>query len=250
MVEFLAAVPLEAWGVLCEMAPYLLFGFAVAGLLSVFLSPSTIDRHLGGRGVAPVFKAALFGVPLPLCSCGVIPVAASLRRHGASRGATTAFLLSTPQTGVDSILVTLALLGPVYAVFRPIAAFVSGLAGGLAAAIFGEGPAGGAPASPCEEVCCTRAGGRSRLVAAVEHAFVTLPRDIGKPLIVGLLAVGLISAFVPDDYLAGALGTGFGAMVVMMLLGLPVYVCATATTSSAPSGCHYTDSCTCSSALM
>ncbi|MCX5752926.1 MAG: permease, partial [Candidatus Krumholzibacteria bacterium] len=88
------------------MSPFLLFGFLVAGLLSVLVKPETVERHLGGRGFWQVFKAAVFGVPLPLCSCGVIPVAASLRRHGASAAATTSFLISTPQTGVDSIMVT------------------------------------------------------------------------------------------------------------------------------------------------
>ena len=109
----------ESWSVLGQMAPYLLFGFLVAGVLSVCISPEFVERHLGGRGFGPVLKAALFGVPLPLCSCGVIPVSASFRRHGASRAATTSFLLSTPQTGVDSIAVTYALLGLVFAVFRP-----------------------------------------------------------------------------------------------------------------------------------
>ena len=88
--DALARLPGEFWGVLCQMAPYLLFGFLVAGVLSVFVSPQLVERHLGGRGIGPIAKASLLGVPLPLCSCGVIPVAASLRRHGASRGATIA----------------------------------------------------------------------------------------------------------------------------------------------------------------
>ena len=111
MTERLADIALESWTVLGEMSPYLLFGFLMAGVLSICISPEFIERHLGGRGFGPVLKAALLGVPLPLCSCGVIPVAASFRRHGASRAATTSFLLSTPQTGVDSIAVTYALLG-------------------------------------------------------------------------------------------------------------------------------------------
>ena len=110
---------------------YLLFGFLAAGVLSVCISPEFVERHLGGRGFGPVLKAALLGVPLPLCSCGVIPVGASLRRHGASRAAATSFLLSTPQTGMDSIMVTYALLGLIFAIFRPVAALVTGLLGGL-----------------------------------------------------------------------------------------------------------------------
>jgi len=119
------------WGVFSDMSPYLLLGFFVAGVLSVVLSSSWVERHLGGGGLGAVIKASALGVPLPLCSCGVIPVAASLRRHGAGKGATTAFLISTPQTGVDSIMVTLSLLGWVYAIFRPLLALVSGFIGGL-----------------------------------------------------------------------------------------------------------------------
>lgn len=121
----------EFWQVLGEMSPYLLFGFLVAGILSAWVPADLIERHLGGRGLWPTLKASLLGIPLPICSCGVIPVAVGLRRHGASRGATTSFLLSTPQTGVDSILVTLGMLGPLYAIYRPIAALVTGVVGGM-----------------------------------------------------------------------------------------------------------------------
>jgi len=169
MADILLGIPLESWRVLCEMAPYLLFGFVVAGILSVVISPETVERHLGGKGMMPIFKAALFGIPLPLCSCGVIPVGASLRRHGASRGATSAFLLSTPQTGVDSVLVTLGLLGPVYAVFRPVAALVTGVVGGLGVEAFG-GKNGQDDAPPrCEDACCS-GGAEGSKVAAVARS--------------------------------------------------------------------------------
>ena len=229
MVEIVTSIVSESWAVLAEMSPYLLFGFMVAGLLSVLISAEVVERHLGGRGIVPVLKAALFGVPLPLCSCGVIPVAMSLRRHGATRGATTSFLLSTPQTGVDSIMVTFSLLGWVFAVFRPLVAFVTGLVGGSVVTMFGGNGAGEQAAEPaCQDACCTddTSGGKFR--HAVHYAFVTLPRDIGKPLLVGLALVGVISTFVPKDFFAGALGTGIGGMFVMLLLGIPVYVCATA----------------------
>jgi len=210
------------------MAPYLLFGFAVAGVLSVFISAETVERHLGGGGLWPVIKATVFGIPLPLCSCGVIPVAASLRRHGATRGATTSFLLSTPQTGIDSIMVTLGLLGPVFAVFRPLVALITGLVGGGVVDLVDRQGDSGENIEPCHEACCTDDAGANKVLRAAGYAFVTLPRDIGKALLVGLVIVGLISAFVPDDFFAGAIGTGIGAMLVMLLLGLPMYVCATA----------------------
>ena len=222
----------EMWVLLAAMAPYLLFGFAVAGVLSVVVTPETVERHLGGRGFWPVFKAALVGVPLPLCSCGVIPVAASLRKHGSSRGATASFLLSTPQTGVDSILVTYSLLGPVMAVFRPFAAFLTGILGGLLTdGLTGSARNGIVPEAPpekCTDACCGHGRKAHPVVRAVRHGFVTLPRDISGAMLVGMAVAGIISILIPDDFFAGRIGTGIGAIVFMMLLGIPIYVCATA----------------------
>ncbi|MFH1737377.1 MAG: SO_0444 family Cu/Zn efflux transporter [bacterium] len=229
MPEQLVTIGLEFWNTLGEMAPYLLFGFLVAGALSVLVRPEAIERHLGGRGIWPVVKASIFGVPLPLCSCSVIPVGASLRKHGATNGATTAFLISTPQTGVDSIFVTFSLLGPVFAVFRPIVALVSGLIGGFIATFVDSNGEKHAETIPhCEDECCSGDNGGSKFLRAIRYGFVALPRDIGKSLVVGLLIAGAISAIVPDDFFTGVLGTGIGAMIVMMFLGIPIYVCATA----------------------
>jgi len=230
-MTILTEIGLQLWRTLAEMAPYLIFGFGVAGILSVLVSQETVERHIGGRGFMSVFKAALFGVPLPLCSCGVIPVAASLRKHGASKGATLAFLLSTPQTGVDSILVTYGMLGIVFAIFRPVVALVTGLLGGWLTDISESGGKNNEHASkpaPCQDECCGHSTGANKLVRAIRYGFVVLPRDIVNPLLIGLLAAGLIAAFVPDDFLAGAMGHGMGEMFVMMLVGIPLYVCATA----------------------
>ncbi len=223
MNEFVGAF----WGTLTQMSPYLLLGFLVAGLLSVFLSPRLIERHLGGGGLWPLVKASLFGVPLPLCSCGVIPVTMSLRKHGAGKGAAIAFLLSTPQTGVDSIFVTYSLLGPVFAIIRPVAALITGLVGGaLVSVVDGRAARGDVK---CEDECCSTAEGRPPAMARMmKHAFVTLPRDIGLSMLVGLVIAAVISAVVPDDYFASVLGGGILAMIVMVLAGVPVYVCATA----------------------
>jgi len=207
------------------MAPYLLFGFLIAGVLSVLVSPELVEKHLGGHGIWPIFKASLFGVPLPLCSCSVIPVAASLRRHGASKGATTAFLLSTPQTGADSIMVTFSLLGPIFAVFRPLAAFLTGLVGGSIIETFGSDEA---KIEPCRDKCCCPTHPQSRLIRILHYGFVVLPKEISRPLLLGLVVAGAISAFVPSNFFSETIGTGFLAMVVMMVLGIPVYVCATA----------------------
>jgi len=218
---------LEFWQVVCQMAPYLLFGFFAAGLLSVLIPNRMVGRHLGGRGFGPVVKASLLGVPLPLCSCSVIPVTASLRKHGASRGAATAFLISTPQTGVDSILVTWSLLGPFFAIFKPVAAFVSGMLGG---ALVSRAETRAEPdtesAEACHDTCCS-AGGGSKVRRALSYGFVDMPRDLGRPLLLGVLVAGAITAFVPATWFEGV-GTGPVAILVLMLAGIPVYVCSTA----------------------
>lgn len=218
------------WGTVVEMAPYLLLGFAVAGVLSVFVSPTLVQRHLGSRGLGPVVKASLFGVPLPLCSCGVIPVAASLRKQGASRGATTSFLISTPQTGVDSILVTYGMLGPLLAVYRPVIALVTGFVGGWAVdAIAGSDESTddfGGTADQAEAAEPKTLAGRVR--AAWRYGFLELPGDLVRPLVAGIVVAGLLSVVLDEQMVTGTVGTGIGAMLAMLVIGTPVYVCATA----------------------
>ena len=212
------------------MAPYLLFGFLAAGLLSVCVSPALVERHLGNRGFWAVLKATLFGIPLPLCSCSVIPVAASLRRHGASRGATVSFLLSTPQTGVDSIAVTYALLGTAFAVFRPLAALVTGILGGLLVLWLTKANGdGNVPVqSACTESCCVGKESKNLLRRALEYGLITLPRDIGVPLLIGVVIAGAVSALVPADQWEPYLGGGVLSILLVMALGVPIYVCASA----------------------
>ncbi|HBG77413.1 MAG TPA: hypothetical protein DDW84_00995 [Phycisphaerales bacterium] len=212
------------WSTIEKMSPYLLFGFAVAGILRVLISTAFIQRHLGGKGIWPIIKSSLFGVPLPLCSCGVIPVAMSLRKRGASKGATIAFLLSTPQTGIDSIFVTYSLLGLVFTIFRPVVALITGIIGGVATDMFDKN-AGAFTESIDDE---HTAGQKGKFSTAVRHGFIVLPRDIGLAMLIGLLAAAFISVVVPNDFFADKIGTGIGAMILMMLIGIPVYVCATA----------------------
>ncbi len=229
-MSLISGILWNIWFTAREMAPYLLFGFAAAGALSVAASPETVRRHLGGRGLWPVVKASAFGVPLPLCSCGVIPVGASLRRHGATRGATAAFLLSTPQTGVDSIMVTWSLLGPAIAIFRPIAALLTGILGGwLVDTAEGRDAADHKEDTPvCENECCRPTARRHPLAQALRHAFVVLPADVARPMVVGLALASLIGALVPPGFFAGtALGGGWTGMLLMMAVSVPLYVCAT-----------------------
>jgi len=237
-MELLQSIVVASWAMLIEMAPYLLLGFTVAGLLSVMISPRWVERHLGNRGLGQIFKASLFGVPLPLCSCGVIPVGASLRQHGAGKGATTAFLLSTPQTGVDSIAVTYALLGPFLAVVRPVAALLTGFLGGGLVYAFDRNDDDKPVAEASESACSSgsdpceneTAPEKKTLGDGLYYGLVVLPRDIGRALIIGILLSGVISALVEPQALEGALGGGIWPMFAAMAVGIPLYVCATAST--------------------
>ena len=220
--------------VFVAMAPWLLLGFGVAGVMSVLITPDMMERHLGKRSFGSILKASLFGVPMPLCSCSVIPVTVSLRRHGASKGAASAFLISTPQTGVDSIAVTYSLLGPVFALARVIVAFVSGFIGGaIIEKLDGKNGELSGEVEACTASCCSEAGKRLPWhLRMLEYGFVALPRDIGPMLLVGVLIAAGISVLVPEDFFASQLGGIMSGsilgMLLMVLLGIPVYVCATA----------------------
>jgi hypothetical protein len=219
----------QCWVVVLEMAPYLLFGFALAGLMSIWISPEWTERHLGGKGLGPVVKATLLGIPLPLCSCSVIPVVASMRRHGASRAAATSFLLSTPQTGVDSIAVTYALLGPIFAIFRPIAAVVSGILGGALVLVFGQAKSAAADVPPaCSDSCCSGDRAAPAWLRAARYGFVTMPRDLAWPLLIGVAIAGVMAVYLRDYRLQEHVGSGLISILVLMAAGIPLYVCATA----------------------
>ena len=230
IVKYLTRVLADFWATIAQMSPYLLFGFFVAGILSVLVSQRLVEKHLGGRGMWPLLKASFFGVPLPLCSCGVIPVSISLHKHGASKASTIAFLLSTPQTGVDSVFVTLSLLGPVFAVFRPVAALLTGVVGGGLVNTVERSPKNhNAAPQKCSDECCEPRDKAHKLVRGLKYGFITLPRDIAKAMLVGLAIAAVMSVAVPDNFFADTpLGRGVPAMLVMMVLGIPVYVCATA----------------------
>jgi len=220
------AIVTAFWETTLEMAPFLLLGFLVAGVLSVLVSPALVERHLGSRGLWSSVKACFFGIPLPLCSCGVIPVAASIHRHGATRGATVAFLLSTPQTGVDSILVTHGLLGPVFAIFRPIVALITGVLGGAlvdAAAGDEEAASDASPSSTPEHLAL---GARVR--GALHYGFWELPAELARPMLAGIAIAAVITVFAPQRMIELSLGGGLLSMLLMLVIGVPTYVCATA----------------------
>jgi uncharacterized membrane protein YraQ (UPF0718 family) len=256
MSDLLLRVIASTWDFAVEAAPFLLLGFVLAGAIQVLLRRDRLVAWIGRPGVGSVVRAAAVGVPLPLCSCGVVPVAAALRRQGADRGATTSFLISTPESGVDSIAISWALLDPVMTVFRPVAAFIAAVAGGVAQQLadkrYDRVPqatteAIGADSGCCssgQPACCGGGGGDShaahppagggfyaRLRAGGRFAFVELFDDIGLALLAGLLLSGAIMALVPEFDLAtlGAWG-GLLSMLVMLVVGVPLYVCATAAT--------------------
>jgi len=247
---------LECWAVLREASSFVLFGFLVAGVLKALLPDAWLSRHLGGRGPFSVFKAALIGVPLPLCSCGVVPAALGLRRQGAGPGATTAFMISTPETGADSLAITWAMIDPLMTVLRPISAFITATVAGLAANLLPErllrtvpaaqaeasaeagcscGAACGMPASAFAGMKPPRPCLSKRLRLGLGDAFGEMLADVGGWLLLGILIAGAISLFVPQDFFTRALGGELASMLVMLLVGIPMYVCASSSTPIAAS---------------
>lgn len=223
----------ESWSLLADMAPYLILGFIFAGILHVFFSVQRIAKHLGGASFSSVLKSTLFGIPLPLCSCSVIPAVSTLRQSGASRGATLAFLISTPTSGADSILATYSLLGPIFTLYRVAASFVAGLVAGLGTNILDRRSQEDESAK--EAVCAVcgepddghNHGFMARMRAMIAYSFGELVADIGKWLLVGVLIGGVISYFLPADLIGTYLGSPILQMLLMLALSVPLYICAT-----------------------
>jgi uncharacterized membrane protein YraQ (UPF0718 family) len=234
---------LESWQLFCEASIYVLFGILVAGMLHIFLNPGTVARHLGQGRFHSVFKASLLGIPIPLCSCGVLPAAASLKRQGANNGATIAFLISTPESGVDSMAITYALLDPVMTVARPVAAFVTATAAGILENLFGQQrnpffqsvPDLSCPVDGCcDGLNCMPEDHRShhsaleKIKAGLIYAFGELWDDIAVWFLVGIVLAGVITVLIPVDVMTRYLGGGLPAMLLMLVAGIPLYICATA----------------------
>lgn len=224
-----------------EMSPYLLFGFLAAGILHAFVPRSLYANHLSGNGFPAVLKAALMGVPLPLCSCGVIPTTVSLRKNGASEAASTSFLIATPQTGIDSIVATYSLLGLPFAILRPVVSFVTALAGGMLVGTFGSKKDVSAMALNDKRCCddddcgCDCEGEKTaiaksfgnRVLDALEYGFVTVMQDVGRWLLLGLLIAALITVLVPDGFFAQFADTPLLNIAIVLIIAIPMYVCAT-----------------------
>ncbi|MGD8330149.1 MAG: SO_0444 family Cu/Zn efflux transporter [Acidobacteriota bacterium] len=231
--------------IVAESAPFLLFGFAAAGLLRALIPERRIYELLGEDSFRSVLLASLIGVPLPLCSCSVIPVATGLREGGAGKAATTSFLISTPETGVDSISITWALMDPLMTVARPLAAFITALAtGSLVGLLPADAGPEQTPAAVPESCCCDdrcaadadtradapRAGGLRRALSdGLRYAFGPLVDDLAVWLAIGFLLAAAVTAMIPDGFFA-AVPSGWVSSLLMMLVATPVYICASAAT--------------------
>jgi len=217
-----------SWQILCELAPWLLLGMLLSGLLHAFLPSDFIRREF--HGIAGTFKSVLLGVPLPLCSCGVVPAGIGLKNQGASDGAAVGFLISTPQTGIDSILVSASFFGWPFAIFKMVVAAITGVIGGILSDVLGShssdstdkftSPAVGSATCPESNDPWWR--------KIWDHGFEIL-QSIWIWLVIGMILSAAINVWVPSAWLAGISGLGiFPAMLLMLVISIPMYVCATA----------------------
>jgi len=242
------------WSVYLDTAFWLLLGLLAAGLVKAYIPADAMQRWLGGRGLSAVLRAALFGAPLPLCSCGVLPAALGIRRSGASKEATVTFLIATPETSIDSVAVTYALMGPLMAIYRPLAALLSAIVTGMMTALVNEEtrlpeaqPAAAEVGGCCSSSpdisssCCTPVQAESTCCAsevtreeshwrrALRFAGAELLDDISRWMLLGIVVAGIMMSLVPPGWLA-QWGQGLTAMLVMLLVGVPMYICASAST--------------------
>ena len=236
-IAVLTGILIASWDVCVEAGVFLLFGFLAAGAIYVLIPRDKVLLHLGESSLASVLKASLFGVPLPLCSCGVIPAVAELRNKGASKSASLAFLISVPETGVDSIALSWTLLDPVLTIARPVVAFVTATITGLVSnAVDPEE----LHEVSSEETCihcgdCLLCNPHDHTItekvrSAFEYGFGELLGDLAPSLTVGIILAGVIAFLVPEDVLGAYVGGGFHSLVIMLLVGIPLYICATSST--------------------
>lgn len=253
MMETIKNIIFEIWHVYLDVSVFMLFGFVVAALLHVFFTPNLIKKYLGKGRVKSVIRSALFGIPIPLCSCGVIPVVTGLKKQGANDGAALAFMIATPESGVDSIAVSWAMLDPVMTIIRPIAGLITAISTGIAANIFSSRDRKKQSATPApffvqppdlEHACncgsgtCTDVSAETvheppllkRLVQGMNFAFDELITDIAKPFAVGIVIAGFITFFFPSGISTWSQNNPFLSMIIMLVAGIPMYVCATSST--------------------
>ena len=210
--------------VVCEMAPYLLLGFLIAGVLHVFVPQKFYANYLSRNNKLSVLWAALLGVPLPLCSCGVIPTAIGLKNEKASKGAIASFLIATPQTGIDSILATFSLMGLGFAIIRPVAALITGVCGGL---LVNRLVRDDEFCSVDEKSQTSNLKSQTKLWRVLKYAYYDMIRDIGLRLLIGLVVAALIQVAVPDEFFLSFGSQPLVQMLVILAIAVPMYICST-----------------------
>lgn len=209
-----------------RMSPYILLGFFLAGVMHAFVPNGLYQKYLGTKSFRSVLNAAILGVPIPLCSCGVIPTAMSLRKEGASKGAAVSFLIATPQTGIDSIIATYSLMGLPFALLRPIAALFTALFGGQMVNLTDSDKNETAP-SKTKACSSVKSSFKDKVIETFRYAYVEMIQDIGRWLIVGLVVAGLITVFVPESFFALFAGNSLLSMLLVLVFAIPMYLCAT-----------------------
>jgi uncharacterized membrane protein YraQ (UPF0718 family)/copper chaperone CopZ len=224
MLEYINTFLLELWYLTLEMAPYLLLGFLFAGILHVWFPAHKVNRFMGRHNLRSVINASIIGVPLPLCSCGVIPAGISFYKNGASKGSAVSFMTSTPQTGVDSLLVTWSMLGLPLALIRPAVAMITGVFGGW---WVNHGEKKKIATQPLQDDEIREIKG-NKIIGMLRYAFIDFMADIVKWLAIGLLLAALISVLVPDDFFSEYMTNPFYEYLFVIIASVPLYVCATA----------------------
>lgn len=227
------------------MAPYILFGLFFAGILHELVPDSLVSEHLGKDSIGSVIKSTIFGIPLPVCSCGVIPLATSIKKSGASKGATLSFLISTPITGVDSILATYGMFGWAFTIYRVISSMIISIIAGILSNVlekkelkpsFSPTISSFSAIKPTEEVACidscgcenTKVEKKFSFIAAIKYAFLTLLGDIASPLLLGLILGALITVAVPSNLSEILINYSWLSYIIVLAIAVPMYVCATA----------------------
>ncbi len=224
-----------------EMAPYILFGLLFAGILHELVPDTIVKNHLGQNSFLSVIKAAVFGVPLPVCSCGVIPLAAGLKKSGASNGSVLSFLISTPITGVDSILATYGMFGWAFTIYRVVTSVVISIIAGIIANFYTKKEieqtveeehtsccSGSSCCSTSDSSCSDEESKKFSLKGVFKYAFITLLGDIASPLLVGLVLGALITIAIPQNLSEILLEYSWLSYVIVIIIAVPMYVCATA----------------------
>lgn len=225
-MQFIKEIAVTIFSIFNTMSFYLLLGFLFAGILHVLVPQQLFSKYLSQNNWVSVLYATLFGIPLPLCSCGVIPTAMALYREGASKGSVIAFLIATPQTGVDSIIATYSLLGLPFAIIRPIVALFTAMFAGLTTNIF-TSQQNVTPVQVAEQKQETQLSFIQKLKRIFQYGYVEMMEDIGKMLLFGLIVAGLIAYFVPDNFFMMFGHNTILTMLLVLLVAVPMYVCAT-----------------------